>query len=272
MINLRTIKEATKAMLYRLIPKDGGYSNLRVLTGPAKRTLLRLDLRVEGSYWLGTYDKWIFDQIPFSKLIQPGSVVWDCGSYVGYYTACFRNFVGPTGQVHAFEASTPNYQRLRGLPARNNWTNVFVHNVAVGPEHSILEFVENLGGASGPYGLSKSYDPKAQLTINKVPCRGIDELVYEQGIPAPAFMKLDLESAEEFALHNGDRVFSTQRPLVLLEIHGASAKAATGLFLERYSYAGIQPTDYAASRRFIRSREDCETLDGDWQMLLCVPQ
>jgi len=62
----------------------------------------------------------------------------------------------------------------------------------------MLEFVDSLGGSSGPYGLSKQYkENTAELSINKVQCCGVDELVFERNIDMPDFIKFDLESAEE---------------------------------------------------------------------------
>jgi hypothetical protein len=55
-------------------------------------------------------------------------------------------------------------------------------------------------------------------------------------MPQPDFMKFDLESAEEFALHNGARIFSEKRPVVLLELHGDKVLPAVGRFLAEYNY------------------------------------
>ena len=76
-----------------------------------------------------------------------------------------------------------------------------------------------------------------ELDIETVKCAGIDELVYEMNIEAPDFIKFDLESAEEFALHNGDKIFREKRPLILLELHGEKAKEAAGLFSKNISMA-----------------------------------
>src|SRR5437588_7870158 len=102
-----TIKSAAKAALHHVLPSD-----LRVLSGPAKGTKLRLDLRVEGRYWLGRYDDWVFKYFRLTDYLKPGQVAWDCGSYVGYYAACFRRIVGEKGFVYAFEAARSNYERL----------------------------------------------------------------------------------------------------------------------------------------------------------------
>lgn len=266
------IKKITKGLLYSIIPKTDGYSNLRVLGGPAKGAKLRLDLRIEGSYWLGNYDQWIFDAVPFQKLIKEGNVCWDCGSYIGYYTAFFRKLVGSTGIVHTFEASIHNYDRVKFLPELNDWKNVFIHNMAVGPDHEVLEFVDNLEGSSGPYGLTKEYkEDRSELVINKVKCCGMDELVYEMNLPAPDFIKMDLESAEVQALHNGDRLFREKRPIILLELHGEAAKDAAGLFFEKYNYEGVMMGDIKERKYVVRSKSDFDKIDGVPHMALCTP-
>ena len=266
------LKKFVKALLYNLLPKKNGYTDLRVLNGPAKGAKLRLDVRKEGSYWLGNYDKWIFDAVPFDKIIKPGFIIWDCGSYVGYYTAVFRKIIGDSGFIYAFEASKINYERLKFLPELNNWNNIEVLNMAIGPDHTTLQFVNNLGGANGPYNLSKVYDQtENELDIEIVKCAGIDELVFELGIVAPDFIKFDLETAEEFALHNGDRVFTEKRPLILLELHGEKAKVAAGLFFEKYHYGGVIMANMPNSTERIRSIKEFDKINGIPHMVFCIP-
>ena len=191
-------------------------------------------MRQNGAYWLGTYDRWILDRIQIRDWLPSGGVAWDCGAYVGYYAAIFRGIVGAGGSVIAFEASTINYKRLRHTPALNSWDNVKIVHLAVGPDHSQIAFAGEAGGASGPIGLSREHRQSVPGEI--VNCAGVDELCYERGMPLPNFVKFDLESAEELALHNGDRVFREKRPVLLLEVHGEKILQAVGNFLSKYNY------------------------------------
>ena len=267
------IKKIVKALLYKLLTGKKGYTDLKVLSGPAKGAKLRLDIRKEGSYWLGNYDRWIFDAIPFNKIIKPGFIIWDCGAYVGYYTAAFRKIIGDKGLIHVFEASNNNYERLKFLPKLNNWDNVKILNMAVGPEHTTLQFVNNLGGANGPYNLSKTYAQSInELDIEIIRSCGVDELVYELGIEAPDFIKFDLETGEEFALHNGGKVFREKRPLVLLELHGEKAKEAAGLFFEKYNYGGVFMSDMPHATKRIRSLTEFQKFNGIPHMVFCIPE
>ena len=218
---------------------------LRVLAGPAQGAFLSLDVRSEGAYWLGCYDAYAFARLPFRRYLQSGSVAWDCGAFVGYHAAVFRKIVGPSGRVVVFEASCENHAHLASLPALNGWNNVEIRHEAVGLAHASIEFAGNRGAASGPYWRGSHFDDGKALVIEKIPSRGTDELVFELGVPPPAFIKFDLESAEEFALHNGPRVFRESRPVLLLELHGEAARDAAGRFLETYRYRAT-PVDQLA--------------------------
>ncbi len=265
------IKNIIKQFLFHLLSSKKGYSDFKVLSGPAKGVKLRLDIRKEGSYWLGNYDQWIFDAVPLEEFLKAGDTAWDCGAYVGYYTAIFRKIVGEKGKVICFEASSTNFKRVQQLPAINNWENVQVLPLAVGPENTILKFVNNIGGSNGPFNLDKKYkEDESELEIEEVPSCGVDELIYSKGIAAPNFIKFDLESAEEFALHNGHRCFTEVRPVILLELHGSIARDAAGEFLEKYQYNGYLLHDVRERKNPITSLKAFKMMEIPYQ-IVCIP-
>lgn len=209
---------------------------LRVLSGPARGAVLNLDLRTQGSYWLGNYDHYAAARIPVCRYLRRGDTAWDCGSFVGFYAAIFRKLVGPNGLVAVFEGSAANFDHLRSLPLLNGWKNVSIYHRAVGPDHTDIEFAGASGGASGPAKISPRFKSIPAAKTEMVRCFGIDELVFEAGMPKPGVIKLDLEGAEAHALHNGIRIFSECRPILLLEMHGSDALDATARFLDDYGY------------------------------------
>ena len=229
-----SLKNKIKWILAKILGNKNGITVVKVLTGRAKGVKLTLDLKKESSYWLGNYDKWILDRVNLASIMKPGWVAWDCGSYVGFYASIFRKLVGPTGFVYAFEASKENFERLKNLPLINKWENVTIINEAVGPDHTVIDFMSNLGGASGPANTTPHLSE--EITIESVISSGIDELVLEKGIKPPNLIKFDLETAEIFALANGDHVYSTYKPILLLELHGRDCLMAASKFLERYNY------------------------------------
>ena len=244
---------------------------MRVLSGPARGARLTLDLRIEGSYWLGTYDRWILDRFRLEDWLPAGGVGWDCGSYVGYYAAIMRKAVGPTGAVHVFEASSANYRRLANLPRINAWDNVRVWNMAVGPDHTSISFAGDLNGSSGPVGLGKRYAGTPQ--VEQVVSSGLDELHWEYGVPLPDLIKLDLETAEEFALHNGRRLFTEKRPVLLLEWHGTQVMPAVWRFLQDYDYLtwDVLTFDQPDAPAMDREADFSGQLHNISNTLICLP-
>jgi FkbM family methyltransferase len=174
--------------------------------------------------------------------------------------------------VEVFEASGANYEVVSSLPRLNGWDNVRVHQLAVGPDHSKIQFTRNLGGSSGPFGLSKTYDENQQIELEDVTCCGVDELIDERGVPAPDIIKFDLESAEVFALHNGHGLFTGKRPLILLELHGREALEAAGDFLEKYDYHAYSVWQLDQPERILfRDRKSLTDFNSIPHMLICFP-
>lgn len=266
------LKTLFKQVLYRLYPREGGSNIVRVWGGPAKGVRMKIDIRLGASYLKGDYDQWIFDRVKLPEIVKPGMVAWDCGAFYGYYAAIFRKLVGPTGKVEVFEASGANYEVVSSLPRLNGWDNVRVHQLAVGPDHSTIQFTRNLGGSSGPFGLSKTYDETQQIELEDVTCCGVDELIEERGIPAPDIIKFDLESAEVFALHNGHHLFTNKRPLILLELHGLEALEAAADFLEKHDYHAYSVWQLDRPERIhFRDKQSFTALNAVPHMLICFP-
>jgi FkbM family methyltransferase len=265
-------KNLLKQILYRVYPREGACNIVRVWDGPAKGVRMKIDIRLGASYLKGDYDQWIFDRVKLPEIVKPGMVAWDCGAFYGYYAAIFRKLVGPAGNVQIFEASGANYEVVSSLPRLNGWDNVRVHQLAIGPDHSRIQFTRNLGGSSGPFGLSKTYDENQRIELEDVTCCGVDELIEERGIPAPDIIKFDLESAEVFALKNGERLFTGKRPMILLELHGSEALEAAGDFLEKYDYNAYSVWQLDRSDRiFLHDKKSLASLNLIPHMLVCFP-
>jgi FkbM family methyltransferase len=246
------------------------YWPMRVRSGPSVGAILQLDLRVNGAYWLGTYDRWILDQLRLERWLSPGDCAWDCGAYLGYYAAAFRNVVGNDGWVEVFEASSSNYERLAAIPHLNRWENVRIHHLAVGAQDCQIDFAGELGGSSGPATLSKSYN--STPSIESVKCTGVDEAIARYGVRTPDFIKFDLESAEEFALHNGKELFTTRRPPILLELHGDRILEAVVKFLSDYDYAAWNILQLNCPEELPITTLEAIRTRATSNTLLCLPQ
>ena len=95
----------------RLIPKN---MKLPILQGK-----LRGEKWIVGSSnhgcWLGSYE--YKQRILFEKTIIRGSVIFDIGAHVGFYTLLASKLVGPKGKVFALPAGSPEHPLFKRTPS-----------------------------------------------------------------------------------------------------------------------------------------------------------
>jgi precorrin-6B methylase 2 len=176
---------------------------VRVLSGPNRGCRLRLNLSrfVEPTYLYGTYDKPILTAA--KSLNLSGKVVWDCGTYLGFYTIFFARTVGPNGKVVAFEPDPENLGQTRFNCALNRLTNVEFREVAIGA---------------------------------KVRCVSLDEMLSEGRLPPPDLIKIDIEGAEITALDYMENMAGKIRPKIILETHNPECDRKAFEFARRFNY------------------------------------
>jgi len=95
--------------------------------------------RMKGKKWIvgsGLYSFWIGNfeskkQKLFADYISAGSVVFDIGANVGFYTLLASELVGPKGLVVSFEPAPRNIKFLKEHITINNISNVVVIEGAV---------------------------------------------------------------------------------------------------------------------------------------------
>jgi FkbM family methyltransferase len=215
---------------------------LPVLKGPARGLKFNLDLvgRMESAYFKGSYDRDILQAL--ATLIQPGWVIWDCGTYLGFYTVFFSRAVRDTGRVVAIEPDPRNLQRTRQNAALNERHNIAFVHAAVGTPSGQIEFILSdnsnshvpgvyVGGDRGTYSQIERQDGRIL-----VDCVSLDQLLIDRGLPAPDLIKIDIEGAEEMALQHVDRLIGGARPLIVLELHNPDCDQAAWDFGQRSSY------------------------------------
>jgi FkbM family methyltransferase len=71
----------------------------------------------------------------FAKLVRPDDAVIEVGANIGSLTVPLAQFVGPQGNVLAFEPQAVLFQNLCANIALNGHTNVRAQNIAVGKEN-----------------------------------------------------------------------------------------------------------------------------------------
>lgn len=176
-------------------------------------------------YWLGSheYDK----QRLFAQVVRNGSVVYDIGANVGFYTLLAASLAGPEGKVYAFEPAPLNIQYLKEHLRLNKVSNATVLEAAV---------CDSTGEATFDEGMSRStgrISPAGRLAVRTV---SLDELIARGEIALPDVIKIDVEGGELAVLEGGRDTLESKRPLIFLATHGEQAHIASCRLLQGLGY------------------------------------
>ncbi|HYC87602.1 MAG TPA: FkbM family methyltransferase [Thermoanaerobaculia bacterium] len=200
----------------RLIPKR---AVLPVLSGPLRGRRWIAGAATHGC-WLGTYER--DAQRVFARCLRPGDVVYDVGANAGFFTLLAAKLAK---EVYAFEPLPRNLEYLREHVRRNAAANVHVLPLAVSDRAGTARFAAAENPAMG--GLSASGGIEVETTT-------LDAL--RATLPAPSFIKMDIEGGEYAALTGAARVLREDRPLLLLSAHGYEQHERCGELLREHGY------------------------------------
>jgi len=225
-----------KAMLRRyLLPNTRAW--LQVQSGLSQGIWMRLSLPDEARYWRGEHDLDV--QRALVAAVHEGCVVYDIGAHLGCFALGAAKLAGESGQVVAFEGDPDNAARLRENAAYNHLEGRFQ------VVHAAVWSSSEGDGISFRRGI----EPRAQGGVEKngyrpvlgsgelirVPVITLDEFIAGGG-PPPDVIKIDVEGGEGEVLRGGARLFATQRPIVIAEVHHERAEKQIRLWLEEQRY------------------------------------
>jgi FkbM family methyltransferase len=206
---------------------------LRFIPGRMKMPILQGKLRgkrwIVGSSnhgcWLGSYE---YEQrLLFERLVTEGSVVFDVGAHVGFYTLLAATLVGTRGKVYAFEPLPANIQYLKTHLRLNRIANVTVIEKAVSDNPGVATFVEESSSAMG------HFSEQGALTV---PTVSLDDLLLKGEIPFPDFIKIDVENAAWCVLTGAESLLRSARPTIFLSTDPYLSRPQCHQFLESLGY------------------------------------
>jgi FkbM family methyltransferase len=203
---------------------DEGLSVIEVAAGDLQGYRLLLNLKAEKSRWLGTYEPEL--QAALRQFLRPGMTVYDVGANIGYVTLLMAHNVGPGGRVFAFEALPANVERIQKNIDLNSLTNVTVVSAAVLDKTAPVSFYVHASVGMGKAAGSAGRPAEKYQDEIRVAGISLDEFVYQQGNPAPAAVKMDIEGGEVLALPGMRRILQEHQPVMLLELHGPESEKA----------------------------------------------
>jgi FkbM family methyltransferase len=162
----------------------------------------------------------------FVRLVRPGSVIFDIGAHIGYYSLLAAMLSGPRGRVVAFEPNPRNLRFLRQHVRMNRLSTVDVLPVAVSDREGEAAFERGTGSGTGRLAATGSL----QVTTTTV-----DAAAAKLGV-APGFLKIDVEGAEAKLLAGAIETIRLSRPVIFLSTHGPRVHAESQEILGSAGY------------------------------------
>jgi len=170
--------------------------------------------------------------------IGPGDVVYDVGASLGTHSILMAKKVGDSGRVVAFEPEEMSYCKLLANVKLNHLNNIRAYKFALG-DRAEQKRIYGYGGGFGSFNLM-GYGHILGARIVKI-LRG-DDLVVREGLPAPGFVKIDVEGYEYQVIVGLERTLKNPScRSVFCEIHPKILPKGVGLddvfaLLRSYGY------------------------------------
>lgn len=232
MYRLGPVSRALRRVLNRAVPTRP--TEVEVAAGLLKGTRFELDLQSEKDLWLGTYELELQSLLP--ELIKPGMTVYDVGANIGYLTVAFAGLVGETGVVVAFEPLPDNVRRLEAaLEANGLEERVRVVPAAVGRAQGRSPFLVHASAGMGKLAGSAGREADYRATV-EVKVMALDVWKQDERLPAPDWIKVDVEGGEAEVLAGAQNLLNDVRPGWILELHGPDAAARAMRTLRAANY------------------------------------
>lgn len=162
-----------------------------------------------------------------ARTVREGDIVFDIGAHVGYFTVLMSQRAGSAGKVFAFEPRRINNAFLRRHIKMNRCDNVEVFDTCVGRQNGTARLETRIGSGTG------YVSPTGNVEVQMV---SIDEMVAQGRLPAPTFLKIDVEGGEVDVLEGARQTIEAHRPRIILATHGDELDRQCQAFLSKLDY------------------------------------
>ncbi len=203
----------------------------QVQNGPAAGIWLRLNPRTALDTLRGAGEPEVQDAM--QRYLRPGMTFYDVGANIGFFSLLAARMVGEGGRVIAFEADPEIAARLREHVDRNGFRWVTVEEKAVWSEGSSVFFERIDPEISPDRGLGHVVSKASANTI-EIEAVTLDD--FSRTLPAPDFIKCDVEGAEVEVFRGARRLLGARRPGIVCEIHSETNRRALLADLQGFGY------------------------------------
>lgn len=164
-----------------------------------------------------------------------GDVGWDVGANCGQSSL---DMLSRFNAVYAFEPANECAPWLDDIQANNfTWLPIALSFNDATVNLIALPDKIDTGQLVSTEAEGMEYDPASPDAVSRrVLCRQIDTLINQGEVPAPDFMKIDVEGHELLVLMGARKTLAVKRPDILLEFHSKSLHSSCIALLESYGY------------------------------------
>jgi len=150
-----------------------------------------------------------------------GGTFWDVGANIGLISLFASKIAGPNGHVISFEPSPEVLALLR--QNTEGEMNIKVLPYGIGNADMLKSFVMQGTSSAASFveeitAINRSFLPDQPIEQVTVTMRKLDTILLNIALP-PVLVKIDIEGFELDALKGADRLLSSIRPKLLIEIH-----------------------------------------------------
>jgi FkbM family methyltransferase len=158
---------------------------------------------------------------------KPGDLILDVGSHVGEYSLFYKNLVGESGLVIAYEASPYIFEYLKNRLNALKVSNIIIKNKAVSSisnKKILMKVYQDVGPACCTVEPSLMYEERmpGNTEMVEVETETLDDLLKVENIKTLSFIKIDVEGHEQYVLEGASELLLSKRPIVIFE-YGFSA-------------------------------------------------
>ncbi len=195
-----------------------------------------------------------FSFLPFRNALTPEQrflenlnlthkTVYDIGAYIGLLTIFFARKVGAAGNVIAFEPNPENYAALLDHLNLNGFKHVKAIPLGLGSRSETRAFVIE-HPARGTFQVERQKRAMARKKVRSLHLRldTLDHQIALHNLPAPNFVKMDVEGYELDVLQGMTETIGKHKPDLFIELHGVREHAVVD-FLLNQNYTVYQVED-----------------------------
>ncbi|MEQ9484534.1 FkbM family methyltransferase [Coleofasciculus sp. F4-SAH-05] len=152
------------------------------------------------------------------KLIEPGDVIFECGTHHGWTTLLLSKWVGDTGQVVGFEINHHNAQIAKQNMELNSINNVTIEQKATGAsEGKVRMFRKSNASVTPKNTISWGMIKNLIYGVEDVEMISLDSYAQQRNIK-PTLLKIDVEGYEAEVLKGAKNILEST-PKLEIEIH-----------------------------------------------------